>query len=138
MRKNRIYLLVDDDIDDQDLFAEAVHEIDSTIQCYSVFDCEEALQFLRSGTVSLPDLIFLDLNLPRINGKQCLIELKNDAVLRDIPVIIYSTSSERSDIAETARLGAVHFLTKPNRFGELCNALRFVISRDWHAPSPLS
>ncbi len=137
MEGNRIYLIVDDDKDDQDLFMEAVHEIDKTIRCYSASDCEEALRFLRSGTASLPDLIFLDLNLPRVNGKQCLAELKKDTALRDIPVIIYSTSSERGDVEETARLGAVHFLTKPNKFGELCNTLRFVVSRNWRARSSL-
>ncbi len=137
MSGNRIYLIVDDDRDDQDLFIEAVHKIDETIRCYSASDCEEALRFLRSGVTLLPDLIFLDLNLPRINGKQCLIELKKDVALRDIAVVIYSTSSERSDIEETARLGAVHFLTKPNTFGELCDALRFIAST-WPSPSRLS
>lgn len=137
MSRNRIYLIVDDDKDDQDLFTEAVHEIDKTIRCYSASDCEEALRFLKSGERRVPDLIFLDLNLPRINGKQCLIELKKDITLRDIPVIIYSTSSERSDIEETTQLGAVHFLTKPNKFAELCDALRFV-SRSWPVEGQLS
>ena len=72
-------------------------------------------------------MIFLDLNMPRLNGKQCLAELKREAHLRDIPVIIYSTSSEKRDIEETSRLGAAHFLTKPNKFEELCKALTFVV-----------
>lgn len=126
-----MFFIVDDDIDDQELFIEAVNEVDNSIQCLSATDCEEALDLLKSGRMELPDMIFLDLNMPRLNGKQCLVELKKQANLRHIPVIIYSTSSEKRDIEETSRLGAAHFLTKPNKFEELCRALSFVVSQDW-------
>jgi CheY-like chemotaxis protein len=135
MGKKRTFFIVDDDIDDQELFIEAVNEIDNSIHCISSSDCEEALGLLRSGNISLPDMIFLDLNMPRLNGKQCLIELKKEANLRHIPVIIYSTSSEKRDIEETSKLGAAHFLTKPNRFDELCKALTYVVSKDWTTSS---
>jgi CheY-like chemotaxis protein len=135
MMKKRTLFIVDDDIDDQDLFIEAVNEVDTSIQCMSASSCEEALDLLKNRKVSLPDIIFLDLNMPRLNGKQCLAELKKQAHLRDIPVIIYSTSSERRDIEETTRLGAAHFLTKPNKFEELCKALSFVVSKDWSQAS---
>ncbi len=131
MKQNRRFFIVDDDSDDQDLFIEAVNEVDSTIECVSASNCEEALDLLRNRKISMPDVIFLDLNMPRLNGKQCLVELKREAHLRDIPVIIYSTSSEKRDIEETSRLGAAHFLTKPNKFEELCKALSFVVSKDW-------
>lgn len=131
MKQNRRFFIVDDDSDDQDLFIEAVNEVDNTIECMSASNCEEALDLLRNRKISLPDMIFLDLNMPRLNGKQCLVELKREAHLRDIPVIIYSTSSEKRDIEETSRLGAAHFLTKPNKFEELCKALSFVVSKDW-------
>ena len=78
-----------------------------------------------------PLLVVTDVDMPRLNGKQCLVELKKEAHLRDIPVIIYSTSSEKRDIDETARLGAAHFLTKPNKFEELCKAISYVASKDW-------
>ena len=132
MSKKRTFFIVDDDIDDQDLFIEAVNEVDGSIECYSASDCEEALDLLKNRKIGLPDMIFLDLNMPRLNGKQCLAELKKEAHLRDIPVIIYSTSSEKRDIEETSRLGAAHFLTKPNKFEELCKALSFVVSKDWN------
>jgi CheY-like chemotaxis protein len=131
MTKRKTFFIVDDDIDDQELFIEAVNEVDKSINCFSASDCEEALNLLKSGTVELPDMIFLDLNMPRLNGKQCLTELKRQANLKHIPVIIYSTSSEKRDIEETSRLGAAHFLTKPNKFEELCSALSYVLSRDW-------
>jgi len=131
MRKKRTFFIVDDDIDDQDLFIEAVNEVDGSIECFSASDCEQALDLLKNRKIGMPDMIFLDLNMPRLNGKQCLAELKKEAHLRDIPVIIYSTSSEKRDIEETSRLGAAHFLTKPNKFEELCKALSFVMSKDW-------
>jgi CheY-like chemotaxis protein len=131
MSKSKLFFIVDDDADDQELFMEAISEIDKSIKCISASDCDEALDLLKNGKIALPDLIFLDLNMPRLNGKQCLAELKKQAHLCDIPVIIYSTSSEKSDIEETMQLGAAHFLTKPNKFKELCEALSFVVSRDW-------
>ena len=131
MRNPRTFFIVDDDIDDQELFIEAVSEVDRSISCIPVSNCEEALAVLKNTKTDLPDMIFLDLNMPRLNGKQCLAELKRQAHLKDIPVIIYSTSSEKRDIEETTRLGAAHFLTKPNRFEDLCKAILFVLSKDW-------
>ncbi len=133
MGKQKLFFIVDDDADDQELFMEAVSEVDNSIKCLSSSDCEEALDLLKNKKIALPDMIFLDLNMPRFNGKQCLAELKKQAHLRNIPVIIYSTSSEKRDIDETTRLGAAHFLTKPNNFEELCEALTYVISQDWSA-----
>ena len=129
--KTRTFFIVDDDIDDQDLFIEAVSEVDKSIRCMSASNCEEALDLLKNKKIGMPDMIFLDLNMPRLNGKQCLAELKKEAHLAHIPVIIYSTSSEKRDIEETSRLGAAHFLTKPNKFEELCRAISFVVSKDW-------
>lgn len=135
MSKGRIFFIVDDDIDDQELFIEAVSEVDNSIKCLSASNCEDALDKLKNGKMPLPDVIFLDLNMPRLNGKQCLAELKKAANLRHIPVIIYTTSSEKRDIEETSKLGAAHFLTKPNKFEELCKALTYVVSRDWSQSS---
>lgn len=135
MKAKKTFFIVDDDIDDQDLFIEAVSEVDDSIECLSASDCEEALDLLKNKKIGMPDMIFLDLNMPRLNGKQCLAELKKEAHLADIPVIIYSTSSEKRDIEETSRLGAAHFLTKPNKFEELCKAISFVVSKDWSKAS---
>ena len=135
MKPKRTFFIVDDDIDDQDLFIEAVNEVDDSIECMSASNCEEALDLLKNKKIGMPDMIFLDLNMPRLNGKQCLAELKKEAHLADIPVIIYSTSSERRDIEETSRLGAAHFLTMPNKFEELCKAISYVVSRDWSKAS---
>ncbi len=131
MNSNRTFLIVDDDADDQELFIEAVSEVDNSIKCLVASNCEEAFLILGNESNELPHIIFLDLNLPRVNGKQCLAALKKEPRLSAIPVIIYSTSSEKKDIDETSDLGAAYFLTKPNRFEELCQAISYVVTTDW-------
>jgi len=128
MSKIRSVFIVDDDVDDRELFIEAVAEINPSIQCLSAQDCQEALDKLNDESMPLPDIIFLDLNMPRINGKQCLEQLKASARLCNIPVVIYTTSSLQKDIEETRELGAAHFITKPANFGELCRCISEVIA----------
>jgi CheY-like chemotaxis protein len=131
LTKTKTLFIVDDDTDDQEIFAAAVNEVDESINCIAVDNCEEAIQMLKDNPDELPDFIFLDLNMPRINGRQCLVELRKLAHLKRVPVIIYSTSSLKKDIEETAQLGADMFLTKPTKFDDLCEALNNVISLDW-------
>ena len=69
--------------------------------------------------------------MPRMNGKECLTEIRKHDNLHNIPVIIYSTSAEKKDVDETMRLGATFFLQKPNRFDDLSAALANIISRNW-------
>lgn len=118
-----IFLIADDDIDDVELFKETLNEINASIQLYTAYDGQEALSILRSGEFSLPDIIFLDLNMPRMGGKECLKELKSDSQLRHIPVIMYTTSSQSKDIEETMMKGAVCFITKPANMKDLRNIL---------------
>ena len=114
--------LVDDDSDDLKIFALAMEEVDSSIQCVTATNGVEALEKLRDEEF-IPDVIFLDLNMPRMNGKQCLIEMKKIDRLKDVPVIMYSTSSDRRDVEETLHLGAAHFLTKPSNISALTKSL---------------
>jgi len=121
-------LIVDDDPDDLELFIEALFEIHPSIRCHSAANGKDALLMLENFKKNqLPDYIFLDLNMPGMNGKQCLIEIKKDKVLHEIPVIIYTTSSIEEDVQETRHLGASFFLTKPEKFDELKNALSYII-----------
>jgi CheY-like chemotaxis protein len=123
--------IIDDDVEDQEIFMEAVKEVDHAIQCFTSTNGEEALDELEKNESVLPDLIFLDLNMPKLNGKQILREIKNRSMLSTIPVIMYSTSFGPRDIEEISRLGAAFHLLKPSRFDDLCRALAEILSRRW-------
>jgi CheY-like chemotaxis protein len=125
------FFIADDDPDDQELFIEALLEIDACYSCITAYDGQEALKILFGPAIYLPDIIFLDLNMPKINGKECLAEIKKNNLLKEIPVIIYSTSADKRDMLEAMQLGAVFFLQKPNSFDELSRALRHIISSNW-------
>jgi CheY-like chemotaxis protein len=123
--------IIDDDIEDQEIFMEAVKEVSEKIQCSSSTSGEDALMHLEHQTKKLPDLIFLDLNMPKLNGKQVLKEIKNTPGLKMIPVIMYSTSFAPRDIEEIRQIGAAHHLLKPSRFNDLCGALSNILAKEW-------
>jgi len=126
-----LYFIVDDDPDDQELFIEALKGLDEFCQCITAFNGQEALQKLNTDMPVPPDFIFLDLNMPLMNGRQFLSEIKKTNLVQDVPVIIYSTSTQTQDVVDTIQLGAVFFLQKPNRFEDLSKALAGIISRKW-------
>lgn len=115
--------LIDDDIDDQEIFALALSQIGEQFQCLVANNGYEGLQILKNQ-IKLPHYIFLDLNMPRMNGKECLKEIKKIDRLKNIPVIIYSTSSSIIDIADARSLGASDFITKPFSVKDLTDILR--------------
>lgn len=115
-------LLIDDDDDDQEIFLTAVEEVSCTVKCTAFSAATEALQKLASGAIT-PDVIFLDMNMPVMNGQQFLSEIKKDRSLKHIPVIIFTTSTHIPTIQLTKELGAAEFITKPARYDELVNIL---------------
>jgi CheY-like chemotaxis protein len=123
MTKSLSFLLVDDDTDDTSLFKEVLEEVNPSISFIWAEDGQQALQFLKNEDNNLPDVIFLDLNMPRMGGKECLTEIKSDEKLHKIPVIMYTTSSQSKDIEETIQKGAICFITKPTNMKELKNIL---------------
>ena len=131
MNKVRKILIVDDDSDDQVLLIEALQDLDASIKFQTATNGYHALELLHNSVHDLPNLIFLDLNMPRMNGIQFLHEIKKRQALRELPVIIYTTSSDPKDITETARLGAENFITKPTGLNELKIKLRSVLSHEW-------
>ncbi|HTE30716.1 MAG TPA: response regulator [Chryseolinea sp.] len=124
-------LLVDDDGEDQEIFLDAIQEIDPLIQCSFANDGEEAIQLLGGDALVKPDLLFIDMNMPKLNGKQVLLELKKSGNLIGIPVIMYSTFFGPKDIDEITSLGAVHYMVKATKFSDLCTSLRHILSRRW-------
>ena len=113
-------LLIDDDSDDAELFQEALKQVDNTITCLSAEDGHTGLSLLREHR---PNVIFLDINMPVMNGWDTLKAIKASADIRHIPVIMYSTSSYHKDIENAFALGSVCFFIKPFAFKELQETL---------------
>lgn len=116
VRANDI-LLVEDSPGDARLAREAFFEAESTNQLHWVNDGVEAIHFLRRegrhAAAPRPDLILLDLNLPRKDGREVLAEIKGDAELRRIPVVVLTTSQSQDDIQRAYSLNANCYITKP-------------------------
>lgn len=112
------FYLIDDDDDDRELFRIALNGVEQPTHYDSAASCCDALIALRQAKVK-PDVIFLDLNMPEMTGKECLQELKRSAELLHIPVVIFSTSKDPRDKEETKTMGAIQFITKPARTSEL-------------------
>jgi CheY-like chemotaxis protein len=121
-------LYADDDSDDCELLVEALERIDPSIECRMANDGKHALEVLNDFD-DLPDYIFLDVNMPVMDGRDCLMELKKDDRYKEIPVVIYSTTKNANEISDLYELGAVDFLAKPNTFEELYRSLDRMISR---------
>ena len=119
-------LLIDDDDDDQEIFLTAVQEISDTVQYNSISSAREALQKLSTGEL-VPEVIFLDLNMPLMSGQEFLFQIKQKEKLSKIPVIIFSTSSDPSTVELTKDLGAYDFITKPGDFDQLVDILKPLI-----------
>lgn len=127
----KVLFLIDDDLDDQHVFLEALQTIDKSIVCYTANDGRDALNKLHDALL-LPDIIFLDLNMPVMSGKECLRALKTDNTLKHLPVIIYSTSSAEKEKENCLQLGAVQFISKPPQFNTLIATLQHTLQKDWH------
>mgnify|MGYP003580958385 CR=1 FL=1 len=126
----KIFLLADDDQDDAELFGEALSEIDPAIHFHHVDDGDAVLEFLKKHDGESPDIIFLDLNMPGIDGWECLRQLKANSVCEGIPVIIYSTSSHQHDKDRAIQLGATGLITKPSSYRLLKQILHNIVEAD--------
>lgn len=128
-----IILNVDDDQEDREFFCDALREIDPTIICLVAPGAMEALSILKKQS-PLPDYIFLDINMPMMDGKQCLRTLKSIPEFQEIPVIMYSTSTDTREIRECYNLGAVDFLIKPHSYEKLVNDLSSIFAFSRRSP----
>jgi CheY-like chemotaxis protein len=126
----KLFLLIDDDPDDAELFSEALSTITPSITFHHSEDGQMAFEFLSAPGSQRPDLIFLDLNMPGMNGWQCLKKLKDDLWLKDIPVLMYSTSSYQKDKEMAKDMGAVGFITKPSEYRMLQKILGQIAHND--------
>jgi CheY-like chemotaxis protein len=108
-------MLIDDDEDDREIFISIVQTALPGISLFIATNGQEGLEALQNATIQ-PDLIFLDLNMPLMNGQQFMEAVKSDGRLQQIPVVILSTSSDKATIHDMKALGAIHFITKPDKY----------------------
>lgn len=120
----------DDDVDDQELFRDALAEVDESLVLTTASDGDVLLSLLTDPPPE-PRLIFLDLNMPRKNGYEVLREIRGNEELRNYPVIIFSTSTDESTIATTRQLGADRFIPKPRTYDGIKKVLTACIAMDW-------
>ena len=140
MKQVRNILLVDDNPADLDLAREALQENLHRIQVESVGDGEEALAFLNRRGMhaekSRPDLVILDLNLPKKDGRAVLAAVKADADLRTIPIVVFSTSCSMLDIGRSYELGANCYVSKPGNLKDYLAAVQ-AIEQFWFGSASL-
>src|SRR5687767_8955317 len=123
-----IVLYVDDDPEDIEIFIEAIKENNGSIKCLNARNGKEAMDILDSDV--LPDFIFLDINMPVINGKVILAAIRKNKKFNDIPVIMYSTSMDDAEIDGYKKMGANHFLKKHNHFQDLVDAIAGILNSE--------
>jgi CheY-like chemotaxis protein len=125
-------LMADDDQDDREMTMEAFERNYLVNHLAFVQDGEELMEYLTftgrysAGSHALPDLILLDLNMPRKDGREALREIKHNEALKHIPVIILSTSGAHEDIIATYKIGSNSFISKPVSFNELVDVTRSI------------
>src|SRR5437879_4324804 len=119
--ENLILLIADDDKDDCLFFKDALEELPVSAQLTTVHNGEHMMQLLeeKKNVPPPPHVLFLDMNMPRKNGFECLEEIKHDEKLKDLPVIIFSTSFEQDVVNLLYKKGGQYYIRKPAEFSQL-------------------
>jgi CheY-like chemotaxis protein len=132
MTTDFIYItLADDDEDDRLFFTDAFSELKINTKVNTFNDGVELMDYLTNTESVLPNILFLDLNMPRKNGVECLLEIKQNERFNDIAIAIYSTSSSEEHIEETFVNGANIYIKKPSDFSTLKKILSEVVTLNW-------
>ena len=124
-------VLADDDADDRQLFSAALKEINAETNLTMFKNGMDLMEFLKETEGPLPHIIFLDLNMPGKNGRQCLAEIRERRKFNDISIAIYSTSNAEEDIVATLSGGANVYIHKPNDFEKLREIVKHVLKINW-------
>ena len=124
-------VLADDDPDDCEMFSDAICKVSTDVILEMVHNGKELLDYLHTTTAELPNLIFLDLNMPVMGGMQAIEAIRNDEQLKHLSVVILSTSSSQEDIEQTCKKGADGYISKPTCFAKLQEAIRRALEINW-------
>ena len=132
-------LLADDDIDDRSFFKQALKEVSISNHLTTVNDGEHLMKYLADNSEQLPNVLFLDLNMPRKNGFECIVEIRENEKLKDLSIVIFSTSYPQDKVYELGmisnlfNLGARVYIRKPTDFNQLKqlidHSLRMVVEK---------
>ena len=116
-------LLAEDDADDRNFFYEALEKLPISTSLTVAHDGEQLMLHLSNEANTLPDVLFLDINMPRKDGLECLSEIKRDSRLKNIPVIIFSTSMSNDTVSQVFKSGATVYIHKPGEFTQLMQVI---------------
>ena len=126
MQNSKSILLVEDDHTDVIIVKRALKDLEITNELVHAADGKEALEYLQNGSDRNVGIILLDLNMPRMGGLEFLTIAKNSEVLKDIPVVVLTTSTNKRDIVESFRLGVVGYMVKPIDYNKFVDTIRTV------------
>lgn len=132
--KKKLVFLADDDGDDREFFESVCSEVHNDLLCKTFTDGTFLLEYLKVPENELPDIVFLDINMPKKDGLECLEEIRKMERLEKLCVIMYSTSSSLGDIKKSYELGANGFVQKPHSYGGLREILKNIFDTDWDDP----
>lgn len=127
-------VLAEDDVDDQNIFQLALSEVNPGIGLAFASNGNQLLENIRSQK---PDLIFLDLEMPYKNGLECLIEIRDNPALSNIPVIVFSSTTKQSNIQTAYEMGAHLFFIKPPVYSDYLSSIRAILNLDWKQPDSI-
>ena len=128
-------LLAEDDEDDYILFCEVIKDYEGQLTLKWIKNGEELMKALRQEKA---DIIFLDINMPIKNGFECLTEIRNDDQLKDLPIVIFSTSNDNKLVNRMYNAGANLYLCKPTEYTKLKSSILKAIGMDWEKQTPFS
>lgn len=135
MKKEFTIFYTDDDLDDIDFFAEVIASMENDMKLVTQNNGKKLLDALQNPP-PFPSIIFLDLNMPGINGFDVLSEIRNSESLKELPVIILSTSNDDKIIDKSFKLGANFYITKPNDFVSLKKSIEHSLNINWNSIVP--
>jgi len=131
-KANKSIFLADDDADDCMLFEDALREVSNSTELVTANDGVELINLMETTVPPPPDVIFLDLNMPRKNGFECLEQIRKTKAWESIPVVIFSTTGQEEMVRKVYQGGANFFIRKPGSFPKLKQAIKQVLDIDWN------
>jgi len=121
-------ILIDDDRDDLEFLEAAIRQVDHSVKCISYLFCDDALRKIVNDASSVPNYIFIDINMPRLNGNQCLKELRSDPKFKNVPITMLSTSMPAPVAEALKENGASFTFEKPKNFEDYEQILKLILN----------